>query len=91
VDDGKLFSLSSLKMQLGRRCVEQMRSIEVYDSLSDDWTALSWSSWVGPIAKRLDAFFFRYDGVTKMGDLGNVRSLACRLPGHKGKARQLLH
>lgn len=73
-------------MQLGRRGVEQMRSIKVYDPLSDDWTALSWSGRVGPIAKRLDAFFFHYDGVTKMEDLGNVRSLACRLPGHKGKA-----
>lgn len=83
VDQHKKFSLSSLRAKLEQKGIEKMRSLEVFDPTSGTWDQLLWSLEIGPVAKNLDVFLLRYDGITTLAGFVDVRHLACRLPRHR--------
>ena len=79
--------MSSLGTELGKKGVEKMRSIEVFDPISGTWEPLLWSIEIGPVANDLDVFLLRYDGVTTLAGFLNVRHLACQLPRRSSNRR----
>lgn len=73
--------MSLLQYGLKEKGIEPMRSMEVFDPVSEDWKPFRWSSQVGPVKNELDIFLFRYDGVSSLKNFQKIRRLAGRLVG----------